>query len=284
MVGKSLAVALSQRGYAVVATASRTPSSARDLAELVPGCVAYPTAGEAAEASDVVLITTSDDAIEPVASSIPWHPGQGVVHSSGVASLDVLESAQRLGALPGAFHPLQTFSSVGDAVRSLPGSTFAIEGGTEMQAFLKDMALALGGNPIVLKPEDKPLYHATVVMMGGLLTGMVGAVAELWRHFGIGRADAVKALAPIIQGNAATLEAVGIPGAVAGPYARGDIGTVRKHLDALGALAPEMLPTYCQMALAGLPYAVQKGNVPEERAAAIRELLTTAGPGSRNYV
>ena len=136
-----------------------------------------------------------------------------------------------------------------------------------MQASLKELALALGGNPIFLRPQDKPLYHASIVMMGGLLSGMVGAVADLWQHFGIGRADAVKALTPIIQGNVTALNAMGVPGAIAGPYARGDIGTVRKHLDAIKASAPDILPVYCEMARAGLPYAVEKGNVSEGRAA-----------------
>ena len=81
---------------------------------------------------------------------------------------------------------------------------------------------------------------------------------------------------PIIRGNAATLDSVGMPAAVAGPYVRGDLGTIRKHIAALSSLAPEMLPTYCRMALTALPYALEKGRVPDERAAQIRELLETA--------
>ena len=279
MVGKSLAVALSQQGYSIVAASSRTHSSAVALAELVDGCQAYPTAGEAAEASDVVIITAPDDAIGPVASSISWRQGQGVVHCSGAASVDVLDPARLQGATPGAFHPLQTFSSVEDALRSLPGSTFAIEGNEEMRTYLEEMALSLGGNPIFLRPEDKPLYHATVVMLGGLLTGLAGSVAKLWEHFGIEQAEALNALAPIIRGDADTLLSVGMPAAVAGPYIRGDVGTIAKHLNALRSVAPEMLPTYCEMALSGLPFALEKGKVPPERAAQIRELLIQAKDG-----
>ena len=276
MVEKSLAVALSRAASPVTAAASRTFSSAQELSRLVPGCAAYKTPGEAAAAADFVLITTPDDAVGDVASNIPWRAGQGVAHCSGVASLDVLEPAELQGAVPGAIHPLQTFSSVEDAATTLPGSTFAIEGDAEMRSYLGDMALALGGTPIFLRPEDKPLYHASVVMMGGLLTGAAGAVADLWRHFGIDRGQALKALVPIIRGNAATLDSVGMPAAVAGPYVRGDVGTIEKHISALSSLAPEMLPTYCRMALTALPYALEKGNVPEERAGQIRELLETA--------
>ena len=283
MLGKSLAVALSRKDYPVVAAASRTFASAQALAKLVPGCTAHPDPNEAAAAADFVFISSSDDAIGPVAAAVTWRPGQGVAHCSGVASLDVLEPAERQGATAGAFHPLQVFSSVDTAIRSLPGATFAIEGSPEMRAYLQQMALDLEGRPIFLRSEDKPLYHASIVMMGGLLSGMVGAVADLWANFGIGRDEAVKSLVPIIQGNVLTLQSVGIPDAIAGPYARGDIGTVRKHLDAFDAKAPEALAVYCEMALAGLPYAVDKGNVTPERAAEIEDLLMKAlgGPEGR---
>ena len=226
--------------------------------------------------SDVAFITTPDDAIGPVAAGIPWREGQGALHCSGAASLDVLDPARRRGARPGAFHPLQTFSSIDAAVESIPGSTFAIEGDVEMQAFLKQLAIDLGGNSILLRAEDKPLYHASIVMLGGLLTGLAGAVADLWAHFGIDRAEALKSLVPMIEGDATTLRSVGVPQALAGPYVRGDFGTIRSHLDALRSQAPEMLPTYCQMALTALPFALQKGNIPEEQAAQMRELLKAA--------
>ncbi len=276
MVGKSMAVALSRQGYSVQAAASRTFHSAQALAGLVPGCVAYPTADGAAEASDVVFATVPDDAIGLIAAGINWRQGQAVVHCSGAASLDVLAPAARRGTIPGAFHPLQTFSSVAKAVESLPGCTFAIEGNAEMQAFLKEMALALGGNPVVLRAQDKALYHASLVTLGDVLTGLAGAAADLWQHFGIDRNQALKSLAPLIHGYASALSTIGLPGAATGPYVRGDIGTVRKHLDALRAIAPGMLPFYCQMALAALPIALEKGSVPKERATEIREMLATA--------
>ena len=127
-VGKTLAVALMHKGYMVISTASRTFESAKALARLAPGCVAYPDIQGAADAAEFVFITTSDDAIRPVAETVQWREGQTVVHCSGAASLDVLEAVREYGAIPGAFHPLQTFSSVEEAVKALAGSTFGIEG------------------------------------------------------------------------------------------------------------------------------------------------------------
>ena len=276
IVGKTMALALSRQGYSVVAVASRTVSSVDALAGLVPGCVAYPTPGEAAVAADLVFITTPDDVIGVVAEDVPWRQGQGVVHCSGVESLDVLEPARRRGAVTGGFHPLQTFSSVAEAVKSIPGSTFAIEGDVGMRTFLENMAHDLGGKPIFLRPEDKPLYHASVLMMSGFLTGLAAAMADLWVRFDIGRAQALESLLPIVEACAGALRSVGVPGAVTGPYVRGDTGTIRKHLDALSNTAPEALSVYCHMALTGLPYAFEKGTVSGERADEIRRLLVEA--------
>jgi predicted short-subunit dehydrogenase-like oxidoreductase (DUF2520 family) len=276
MVGKSLALALSRAGYPVVAASSRTHASAEALASLVRGCEALRTHHEVAAGTDIVIISSPDDAIGPVASDIAWRTGQAAVHCSGAASLDVLEPARRLGGLPGAFHPLQTFSTVESAVQSLPQSTIAIEGEGDIRAYLEEMALALGCNPIFLRPEDKPLYHASVVMMGGLLTGLAGAVAELWGNFGIDRRDALQSLVPMIQGNANTLRSAGMPQSIAGPYVRGDVGTIRKHLDAIGSTSPHMLPAYCHMALVGLPFAFEKGKVSNAVAAEIKDMLEEA--------
>ena len=272
-VGTSLAVALSRKGYPVIAAASRTFSSARALAEKVPGCVAYPAAGEAAQASDVVFITCPDDTIATVASSIPWRPSQGVVHCSGAASLDVLVQAVEQGAVAGAFHPLQAFSSVENGVKSIPGTTFGIEGNEEMRAYLASMASAIGGNPISLRSEDKPLYHLSGVMLGGLLSALAAVSAQLWEQFGMRRADGVKALAPMMRQVSVNLETSGVPGAMAGPYIRGDIGTILKHLEALQLRAPEVLPLYCELALAGLPFALEKGTLKPEREEEIRRLV-----------
>lgn len=281
-VGKTLAAALMNKGYTVVSAASRTFESAKALARLAPGCVAHPNLQDAADAAEIVFITTSDDAIQSVASTIQWRKGQMVVHCSGAASLDVLESVRTYGAIPAAFHPLQTFSSVEEAVGALPGSTFGIEGDEDTRRALAELAEALGGTPIFLRSEDKALYHATVVMAGGVLNTLIGAVAERWAHFGVDRNDALKAITPIMAGTAETLFKNGLPAAAAGPFVRGDVGTIRKHVDAMQRQAPELLTVYCRMALAGLHVAAEKGVAPRENIEEIRGVLTEAVEGQED--
>ena len=272
-VGGSMAVALSRAGYSVIAIASRSFGSARDLADLLPDALAFRTTQEVADRSDVLFVTTPDDTMGQVASDIAWKPGQGVVHCSGVASLDVFEDAVAQGAVPGAIHPMQAVSSIENGVESFPGTTFGIEADGDMKRYLGDLAEAIGGNPLFLRAEDKAMYHLTGVLMGNLLTALGAVSSQLWETFGFTRADGVKALAPMMRQVSVNLDRSGLPAAIAGPYVRGDVGTVRKHLDVLRERAPQYLPLYCELGLAGLPFAQERGPIDDKRAAEIRGML-----------
>ena len=92
-VGTALAVQLSAKGYPVVAVASRTMQSAQKLADAVATCRAYENVQQISDNTDLIFITTPDDAIEPVAAKIKWHKGNLVVHCSGGNGLQLLRYA-----------------------------------------------------------------------------------------------------------------------------------------------------------------------------------------------
>ena len=258
-VGGSLGVCLSHAGYRVVAVGSRTFASAQQFAGRIDGCQAYRTAQEVTDTARLVVISTADDTIQRVAEVLTWRPGQVVIHCSGATSLDVFQSPVSQGAVAGAFHPLQAFSSVENGVDSIPGTTFGIEGNPQVRAALADMAQAIGGKPVFLNAADKALYHLTGVMMGNLLTCLAATAAALWEQCGYSRAEGVEALVPMMRGVVSNLERSGVPGAVAGPYVRGDLGTIRKHVETLAIRAPEVLPLYRELARAAVPLGVEKG-------------------------
>lgn len=275
-VGGSIAIALSRVGYPVVAAASRTFASAMVIESKVEGCQAVRTVQEAADLGDVVFITTPDDSIAATARSITWRMGQGVVHCSGAASLDVFDGVTGLGVVPGALHPLQAFSSMDTGAGSISGITFGIEGGDDMKSYLSTMALDLDATPIFLKSEDKPLYHLTGVVMGNLLTEYVALASQLWEHIGASRENGLKALLPMMKQVANNLEHFGVPAAVAGPYVRGDVGTVHKHIQALRESEPKLLSFYCELALAGFRFAEEKGTLDDRTSSEIRRVLNEA--------
>jgi predicted short-subunit dehydrogenase-like oxidoreductase (DUF2520 family) len=272
-VGTALASRLSQKGYAVVAVSSRTLSSARRLAGAVPGCKVCQTAQEVAEATEFVFITTPDDVIPTIAGKVSWHKGQKVVHCSGADSLDILEPARLAGAMVGCFHPLQTFASVEQAVDNLPGTTFALEAEEPLLTTLKDMAHSLEGDSVQLNAGDKVLYHAAAVFACNYVVTLVKLATDLWEGFGIPRDRATRAILPLLHGTVRNIGSVGLPDSLTGPIARGDLGTIRKHLKALETAAPNLMDAYTELALQTIPIAVAKGRIGEEKARELEGLL-----------
>ena len=276
-VGTALAVRLSGKGYRMIAVSSRSQTSARKLARVVSGCHAFNSNQDVADAAEFIFITTPDDAIASVASEIQWHRGQSVVHCSGALSTDILESAKKLGAQVGAFHPLQTFASVKQAIENIPGSTFAVEAEESLLSILKDMATTLDGHWIELKANDKVVYHAAAVIACNYLVTLVKLATNLLQSFNIPQSQATQALLPLIRGTIHNIDTVGIPQCLTGPIARGDIETIKKHLDALQKVAPALLSTYQELGFQTIPVALAKGRINQHQADELEAILKGAG-------
>jgi len=272
-VGTALSVRLSNKGYQVIAVSSRSQTSARKLARAVSGCQAFDSNQDVADAAELIFITTPDDAIASVASEIHWHTGQSVVHCSGALSTDILKSAKKPGAQVGAFHPLQTFASVKQAIDNIPGSTFAVEAEEPLLNTLKDMAITLDGHWIELKANDKVVYHAAAVIACNYLVTLVKLATDLWQSFNIPPSQATQALLPLIRGTIHNIDTVGIPQCLTGPIARGDVETIKKHLDALQKVAPALLSTYRELGFQTIPVALAKGKINQHQAEELQAIL-----------
>jgi len=271
--GTALAVQLSSAGYSVVAASDKTVSSTRRFAEMVPDCKICQKNQVVADNADFVFITSPDDIIAPIAASLKWHSGQSVVHCSGAASLDILAPAREDGANTGAMHPLQTFAGVSQAIDNIPGSTFAIEADEPLFSTLRDMAVALGGTWVKLGPGDKVLYHAAAVISCNYLVTLVKLATDLWKQFGVEPQQATQALMPLLQGTLNNISSVGIPDCLTGPIARGDTGTINKHISALEQTSPEALFAYLEMGLQTIPVALAKGTLDKKTADILKTLL-----------
>jgi predicted short-subunit dehydrogenase-like oxidoreductase (DUF2520 family) len=272
--GTALAVRLSQKGCPVVAVSSRTLSSTRKLAGMVPDCRVCHTAQEVAEAAELIFITTPDDVIAQVCGEVQWREGKSVVHCSGAHSVDILESAKKLGAAVGSFHPLQTFADVDQAIQNLPGSTFALEAEEPLLTTQKELTRLLNGNWVVLKPGDKVLYHAAAVFACNYMVTLVKLALDLWQNFGVSSKDATRALLPLLEGTINNIDNVGLPDCLTGPVARGDSGTIERHLSALETRSPALLTTYKELGLQTIPIALAKGKVSDQKAEEMKVLLS----------
>jgi predicted short-subunit dehydrogenase-like oxidoreductase (DUF2520 family) len=243
-----------------------------NLARLLRGCQSLPNNQDVADAADLIFITTPDDVIASVADEVKWHPGHSVVHCSGVDSTDILAPAKKVGALVGVFHPLQTFASLRQEY--LPGTTFTLEAEEPLLTTLRDMATALGGRYIEIKAGDKVIYHAAAVLACNYLVTLVKLATDLWQTFNIPPEQAIQALLPLVRGTISNIDAVGIPQCLTGPIARGDTGTVKKHLNALREVAPELTQTYQELGLKTIPIALAKGEINGQQADELKAILS----------
>jgi predicted short-subunit dehydrogenase-like oxidoreductase (DUF2520 family) len=272
-VGTALAVLLNRKGYTVAAVYDHTQSAAERLHSLVRSCQVMDSSQQLADIANLVFITTSDGAIEKVASQTKWTKGQNVVHCSGADSTAILKKAREDGAYAGVFHPLQTFAGVEQAIENIPGSTFAIEAEEPLLTTLKEMAQTLGGSSIQLKASDKVAYHAAAVFACNYLVTLVKISTDLWRTFSIPSDQAVKALLPLMRGTLHNIETIGLPQCLTGPIARGDIGTIRKHIDEVSDKTPSLLNSYKELGLQTIPIALAKGTIDKKKADEIERLI-----------
>jgi predicted short-subunit dehydrogenase-like oxidoreductase (DUF2520 family) len=279
-VGTALGVTLSRAGGRIEAVYSRTMASTERLAGRIPGVRVCHSAQEVTNVADLIFVTTPDDAIADAVQLVDWRPGLSVIHCSGAASTDILEHARRQGAAVGAFHPLQSFANVDQAIQNIPGSTFALEGEEPLLGTLVALARALDGVPVVLKPGDKVLYHTAAVIVSNYTVGLMKMATDLWQAFGVDDTKAAtNALLPLLRGTVNNIANVGLPNCLTGPVARGDIGTIESHLRLLKQRAPSILPVYCHLGLQIVPVALGKGKIDTGKADQMSQLFTTWGSG-----
>ena len=257
-VGKGLSLALSRAGYQVTGVSSRSgPLCAQDVAGR----------------SDIVFLTVPDDRIAAVAGEISWKTGQAVVHCSGAAELSVLDAAARQGAAVGGFHPLQMFADPEVAAKGLSRCAIAIEAEGALHDVLETLVNKLGAASLRIPPGGRAAYHAAAHYAAAFLCASIAEGVEVWKRIGIPPQDALPALLSLARGAMDAVERSGPARAMAGSIARGDIATVRRHVEALEKLNPKLREHYCRMALKTVPMSVEAGGMDAARAAELRDLL-----------
>jgi predicted short-subunit dehydrogenase-like oxidoreductase (DUF2520 family) len=258
-----LGIALARAGYEIVAVASRTQASAESAASAINdagqqggvGACAVTSAQGAADAADLVLITTNDGAIAEVAGQVNWKPGQAVVHVSGALGADVLAPAAGGGARIASWHPFQTLA--GSA--RLDGVTFGIEADDDLYGELAEMANAVGGEPLLVPSEARALYHAASVLACGYLTTLLREARRVWEAAGLPEEAGRRAIGAVAAATLENVRSLGEGATVTGPVSRGDVGTVRLHLEEIDRVAPELIPLYTSISRRSAVLATEAG-------------------------
>jgi predicted short-subunit dehydrogenase-like oxidoreductase (DUF2520 family) len=253
-VGRTLGRRLRSLGWTVGAVVTRSKPTARAAMRAIGGGMAHAGLTRRVLASDVVLISTPDDAIPAVAAALAeiggdeWR-GHVILHTSGALDRTILAPLASCGAATGSLHPLQTFS--GRGLPRLAGVIFAVEGDRRAAAMARTIARSLGGIAITVDGRNKPAYHAAGAFVAGHILAIAEGATQILMALGFTRRRAARALLPLARQVLENFERLGPRAAWTGPLSRGDYRTIVKHAAALQPFSPELREAYSVLSRLG---------------------------------
>ena len=129
-----------------------------------------------------------------------------------------------------------TFSGAPEDADRLVGAPFGVTSRPEHRPVAETLVLEMGGEPFFVAEEDRRLYHAALVTGANHLVTLVAEAADLLRsRRGDRRRPACSG--PLLTAALDNGLRRGDRG-LTGPVSRGDVGTVRDHLETLTERAP----------------------------------------------
>ncbi|WGW10993.1 DUF2520 domain-containing protein [Saxibacter everestensis] len=278
-VGAVIGNALRAAGHAVVGATATSDASVERVENLLPGVpiLDIPTV---IERSELVLLTVPDDAlpelVEGLATAGCWQQGQLVAHCAGRYGVEVLRPVLGFGAIPLAIHPVMSFTGTSIDVARLSQAVFGVTAAAPVLPVAQALVVEMGAEPIVIAEADRPAYHAAVAHASNHTVTVIAQASEMLEAIGI--EDPGQVLAALVRASADNALEKG-QAALTGPVSRGDVETVRAHLEALTEHAratgnEELLITYALMSRATTERALAAGMIGQETG---RKLLGILG-------
>ncbi|HLY62156.1 MAG TPA: Rossmann-like and DUF2520 domain-containing protein [Terriglobia bacterium] len=249
--GQALGRLLNEEGFLVAYVAARRRAAARSAVRFIgTGVVVGMDSPELAAAS-VILFTTSDAALAPVARQVAalrkdWR-GRVILHTSGSVPASVLLPFKRRGAAIGSLHPFQTIPYPSVGIRNLRGCMWGIEGDPAARRLAKRWVKAINGTTFQIRAGKKTLYHAAAFMVCPTLVTLMHHSVKLLKLSGASEIIARAMLSKIVAETAGNFFVFGSRRALTGPAVRGDWETIQKHVAELRRVIPEVLPAYREL-------------------------------------
>lgn len=195
-------------------------------------------------ASDVIGITVQDDHIEDVVQDLirlnVSLEEKLIFHTSGAHDVSILKP---LKAHIFSLHPLKAFPRVVDDVLEFENVYFSLE---SADPSAKQWVDTLGILSFEIDSKDKKKYHAGAAIVSNYLVAVLDFGIKQFMQIGLDEQTAQKALWPLIMGSLNNIERFGTQSALTGPLVRGDINTIKKHLEVLDT---NLQPLYKQLGL-----------------------------------
>ena len=274
-VGAVLGAALHRAGHRLVAVSALSEQSRERAAALLPG-VPIESVEEVIAKAELVLLTVPDDALPPLIAGLSstgsWQAGQLVVHTSGRYGTAIFEAAAGHHILGLALHPVMTFTGTSMDLLRLADCCFGITAPEALRAVAEALVLEMGAEPVWIKEQDRPMYHAGLAHGANHLVTLVAQALQVVGSAGVQNPQ--RLIAPLLHAALDNALRLG-DGALTGPVARGDASTVAAHLEELNQQTPDIRPTYLALARATAERALASGRLTAVDAEPLLDILAT---------
>ena len=274
-VGAVLLAALARAGHRPVAVTAVSRASRRRAEDLVPAAKILPV-DEVAAQVDLLLLAVPDDELTGLIGGLATagvvRAGTLVAHTSGAHGAALLEPLTRHGALPMALHPVMTFTGTEVDLQRLAGACFGVTAPEELRLAAEALVIEMGAEPVWIDEAARPLYHAALAIGANHLVTLVAQAMDMLGQAGV--ESPARMLGPLLGAALDNALRRG-DGALTGPVARGDAGTVRAHLATLST--PESAAAYVAMSRLTAVRALAAGVLTPDRAEALLDVLAGGG-------
>lgn len=179
------------------------------------------------DGSDVIILALSDDAIAEIFTIVARIPsvvsGRTIVcHTSGATSVDIISSVPSHGV----FYPLMTLSKAKPVDMNIV--PFLLEASDDKtKQTLTEMATGLGAEYMVCDTDERMRMHVAAVFVSNFVNYMIALAYDI-------SAPNHVFLLPLAIETVRKAFLYGHPSLVqTGPAVRGDVSTIKKHLEIL---------------------------------------------------
>lgn len=170
--------------------------------------------------SDLYIIAVSDKAIADVSKQLPFQ-NRIVVHTSGAASLDVLDAKNRKGV----FYPLQTFSKNKEIDFSIIPLCLEAENTFDFRV-LETVAKSISNAVFAINSDQRKALHVAAVFVNNFTNHLYQIGQEICTEHKV----PFEILKPLIQETAEKINTLNPIDAQTGPAKRNDSVTIESHL------------------------------------------------------
>ncbi|MEM7565165.1 MAG: DUF2520 domain-containing protein [Pseudomonadota bacterium] len=255
-VGSALAFCLGNQGYQVSLFSRDTAQAVNRFANALevtglknPANLVIRDYPASFEQSDLVLFCVPDSAIEQTCDALAekFCGKEVVAHCSGALDSSVLNSAKKRGCLVASAHPYNTFPNLHNSLQVLAdghNSYLFCEGDDAALSIIMKIFQNLGFITKSIEADRKVMYHTACVFASNYLTLLMDMSMQTAKAANIDQQEFLTACQPIIRATLGNLETQSTKAALSGPLARGDMATVKQHIDALSTEAPELEKAY----------------------------------------